>query len=131
MYLTSAQIKGKINSLAKQNGSEPIGLLRIYMMERFLERLSFSNYKDSFIIKGGILITSMIGISMRSTMDIDSTIKNFNLDKQTVYKIINEIKSNTELNNLWKKYQKKYKFASNIEYKENIETIEIIINNIK
>lgn len=47
MYLTSAQVKGKINSLAKQNSSDPIGLLRIYMMERFLERLSLAKYKDS------------------------------------------------------------------------------------
>ena len=116
MYLTSAQIKGKINSLAKQNGSEPIGLLRIYMMERFLERLSFSNYKDYFIIKGGILITSMIGISMRSTMDIDSTIKNFNLDKETVHKIINEI-INIELDDEIKFYIKDViDIMDNMEY---------------
>lgn len=93
MYLTSAQIKGKINSLAKQKGSDPIGILRIYMMERFLERLSLSKYKDHFVIKGGILVTSMVGVSMRSTMDIDTTIKNFNLDKETVRRIINEIGS--------------------------------------
>lgn len=91
MYLTSAQVKGKINSLAKQNSSDPIGLLRIYMMERFLERLSLSKYRDNFIIKGGILVTSMVGISMRSTMDIDTTIKNFNLDATSVISIINEI----------------------------------------
>ena len=96
MYLTSAQIKGKINSLAKQKGSDPISLLRIYMMERFLERLSISKYKDYCVIKGGILVTSMVGVSMRSTMDIDTTIKNFNLDKNFVEQIINEI-SNIEL----------------------------------
>ena len=65
-------------------------------MERFLERLSISKYKDYFVIKGGILVTSMVGVSMRSTMDIDTTIKNFNLDKNTVEQIINEI-SNIEL----------------------------------
>lgn len=96
MYLTSAQIKGKINSLAKQKESDPIGLLRIYMMERFLERLSVSKYKDYFVIKGGILVTSMVGVSIRSTMDIDTTIKNFSLDKETVHRIINEI-GNIEL----------------------------------
>ena len=46
------------------------------MMERFLERITYSKYKDDFIVKGGILVTSMIGISMRSTMDIDTTIRN-------------------------------------------------------
>ncbi|WP_298092315.1 nucleotidyl transferase AbiEii/AbiGii toxin family protein [uncultured Catenibacterium sp.] len=92
MYLTPAQIKGKIKNLAKKNGTDPIALLRIYMMERFLERIRYSKYKDDFIIKGGILVTSMIGIAMRSTMDIDTTIRNFDLTKEETTKIISEIK---------------------------------------
>ena len=92
MYLTPAQIKGRIKNIAKQNGSDPITLLRIYMMERFLERVTHSKYKNDFIIKGGILVTSMIGISMRSTMDIDTTIRNFDLTKDETTRIINEIK---------------------------------------
>ena len=91
MYLTPAQIKGRIKNIAKQNGSDPITLLRIYMMERFLERITYSKYKDDFIVKGGILVTSMIGISMRSTMDIDTTIRNFDLTKEETTRIINEI----------------------------------------
>lgn len=62
------------------------------MMERFLERITYSKYKDDFIVKGGILVTSMIGISMRSTMDIDTTIRNFDLTKEETTRIINEIK---------------------------------------
>lgn len=92
MYLTPAQIKGRIKNIAKQNGSDPITLLRIYMMERFLERVTHSKYKNDFIVKGGILVTSMIGISMRSTMDIDTTIRNFDLTKEETTRIINEIK---------------------------------------
>lgn len=92
MYLTSAQIKGRIKNVDKQNGSDPITLLRIYMMERFLERITYSKYKDDFIVKGGILVTSMIGISMRSTMDIDTTIRNFDLTKEETTRIVNEIK---------------------------------------
>ena len=92
MYLTPAQIKGRIKNVAKQNGSDPITLLRIYMMERFLERITYSKYKDDFIVKGGILVTSMIGISMRSTMDIDTTIRNFDLTKEETKRIVNEIK---------------------------------------
>lgn len=92
MYLTPAQIKGRIKNVAKQNGSDPITLLRIYMMERFLERITYSKYKDDFIVKGGILVTSMIGISMRSTLDIDTTIRNFDLTKEETTRIINEIK---------------------------------------
>lgn len=92
MYLTPAQIKGRIKNVAKQNGSDPITLLRIYMMERFLERITYSKYKDDFIVKGGILVTSMIGISMRSTMDIDTTTRNFDLTKEETTRIVNEIK---------------------------------------
>lgn len=92
MYLTPAQIKGRIKNIAKQNGSDPITLLRIYMMERFLERVTHSKYKNDFIVKGGILVTSMIGISLRSTMDIDTTIRNFDLTKEETTRIINEIK---------------------------------------
>ena len=61
-------------------------------MERFLERITYSKYKDDFIVKGGILVTSTIGISMRSTMDIDTTIRNFDLTKEETTRIVNEIK---------------------------------------
>lgn len=92
MYLSPAQIKGRVKNIAKQNGIDPISLLRICMMERFLDRVSQSKYKDDFIVKGGILVTSMIGISMRTTMDIDATIRNFDLSKKETTRIINEIK---------------------------------------
>ena len=58
--------------------------MRIYMMDRFLERLSQSLYRDNFIIKGGILVTSMDGVAMRSTMDIDASIKNLNLNEENI-----------------------------------------------
>lgn len=61
------------------------------MMERFLDRLSNSKYKNNFIIKGGILISSMIGISLRTTMDIDVNIKNINLNKIEIERIVKEI----------------------------------------
>ena len=67
-------------------------LLRIYMMERFLERVSLSPYRDNFIIKGGILVTSMVGTFLRSTMDIDTTIRSQALTADTVKRLIGEIK---------------------------------------
>ena len=82
MRITSAQLKGRIKSLALRSGADPRVLMRIYMMERFLERVSLSRYKENFIIKGGLLITSMVGISMRSTMDIDTTIKGQDITKR-------------------------------------------------
>ena len=61
------------------------------MTDRFLERLSYSKYKDNFIIKGGILVTSMVGVSLRSTMDIDATIKNLNLSVDDILKVVQDI----------------------------------------
>ena len=74
MGFTPEQIKGRIKSVAKQNNADARTLMRIYMMERFLERLAQSEYRDNFIIKGGILVTAMIGVAHRSTMDIDTTV---------------------------------------------------------
>lgn len=91
MSLTSAQLKGRIKNIAKQNHADARILIRIYMMERFLERISHSTYSENFIIKGGILVTSMIGVSLRSTMDIDTTIKNFNLTKEEAFNIVKKI----------------------------------------
>lgn len=91
MVLTSAQVKGKIKSLANKTKADARLLMRIYMMDRFLERLSISEYKDNFIIKGGILVTSMIGISMRSTMDIDASIRNINLSEEDVLEVVGKI----------------------------------------
>ena len=91
MGLTSAQVKGKIKNIASKNGADPRVLMRIYMMERFLERVSLSAYKDNFIIKGGMLITSMVGISVRSTMDIDTTVKGQDLSLENAQRIVREI----------------------------------------
>lgn len=91
MQLTEEQVKGRIKSLAKQKNADARTLMRVYMMERFLERVSASKYKDNFIIKGGMLITAMVGVSLRSTMDIDTSIKNQNLSEVDIRKILDEI----------------------------------------
>ena len=82
MALTAEQVKGRIKNLAKQNGADARVLVRLYMMERFLERVSVSQYAGNFVIKGGILVTSMVGIAMRSTMDIDASIRNCDLSEE-------------------------------------------------
>ncbi len=89
--LTAEQVKGRIKNVAKERNADPRILMRIYMMERFLERVSLSDYKNNFIIKGGVLITSMVGISLRSTMDIDTSIKNCDLNMDNAKEIITEI----------------------------------------
>ena len=92
MGFTPEQIKGRIKSVAKQNNTDARTLMRIYMMERFLERLAQSEYRDNFIIKGGILVTAMIGVAHRSTMDIDTSMKNLNLSAEDALRVVNQVK---------------------------------------
>lgn len=92
MGFTPEQIKGRIKSVAKQNNADARTLMRIYMMERFLERLAQSEYRDNFIIKGGILVTAMIGVAHRSTMDIDTSMKNLNLSTEDALRVVNRVK---------------------------------------
>ncbi len=91
MKLTPAQLKGRLKNLGNQHHADARTLMRLYMMERFLERISASEYRDNFIIKGGILVTSLIGMALRSTMDIDTTIKNLNLSDEDIRRIVDEI----------------------------------------
>lgn len=92
MGFTPEQIKGRIKSVAKQNNADARTLMRIYMMERFLERLAQSEYRDNFIIKGGILVAAMIGVAHRSTMDIDTSMKNLNLSAEDALRVVNQVK---------------------------------------
>lgn len=71
----SETTEGLDNNMAKQNNLVANTVLQNYMMERFLERVSVSRYKDNFILKGGFLIAAMVGFDLRSTMDMDTTIK--------------------------------------------------------
>ncbi len=85
------QLKAIINNLAKDKGVRPQLVLQNYMLERFLERISVSQYCNNFIIKGGFLIASMVGLDTRATMDMDATIKGRSVSQQTVQQIIEEI----------------------------------------
>ncbi len=91
MRLTQEQIKGRIKTLARENNADARVLIRMYMMERFLERVAASKYAENFVIKGGILVSSMIGVALRSTMDIDTSIRNFNLSEDEAVSVVKEI----------------------------------------
>lgn len=84
-------LKAIINNIAKENKVSAQSVLQTYMLERFLERISISKYKDNFILKGGMLISAMLGIDSRTTMDMDTTIKGFRLTEENISNIINEI----------------------------------------
>lgn len=84
-------IKAKIRNLAKNNDLSSQEVLQMFLFERFLERLSKSDYKSNFVIKGGFLVSSLIGINNRTTMDMDSTIKGLPLTEENITKVVNSI----------------------------------------
>ena len=90
---TSTQLKALLRNLSKKSNVEAEILLRNFMLERFLERVSISEYRNNFILKGGMLIAAMVGIDTRSTMDMDANIKGQNLTADEVTDICTNILS--------------------------------------
>lgn len=88
---TAEQIKGAIRNISKGKGVNPNSLLQMCLFEGILEKLSKSKYRENFILKGGLLISSLIGVDVRSTMDMDTTIKGIPVNEETITRIINEI----------------------------------------
>ena len=91
MITTARQLKDLIRNLSKKKSADAQILMRNYMMERFLERISLSKYKDKFILKGGMLVAAMVGLDARATMDLDATIKGANVSLTDVETIISNI----------------------------------------
>ena len=85
------QLKAIVKNMAKEKKIAAQLVLQNYMLERFLERVSLSSYRENFIIKGGFLIASMVGLDTRATMDMDATIKGYLVNKETIQKMIEEV----------------------------------------
>ena len=91
MIKTARQLKDLIRNLSKDKSADAQILMRNYMMERFLERISLSEYRDKFILKGGMLVAAMVGLDARSTMDIDATVKGATVGIEDVENMIASI----------------------------------------
>ena len=95
MMKTPEQIKGAVRNLAKKKGIHAQEVLQIFMFKRIIERLSVSPYKDRFTLKGGLLISAILGVAERTTMDMDTTVKGLPMDEQSIRKAISEILDQT------------------------------------
>lgn len=84
-------LKAKASNLSNKTNIPNKYLIQNFMFEALLKRISKSRYKDKFIIKGGFLLSSIFGVNLRSTMDLDTTIKGLPLDRETITKVINDI----------------------------------------
>ena len=91
MIKTSRQLKALVRNLTKGDSLQAQIIMRNYVMERFLERISLSKYRNNFILKGVMLVSAMVGLDTRSTMDIDTTIKNMPLSVENAREMIEEI----------------------------------------
>ena len=89
--MNSMQIKDKLKNIAMKRGVNFNTLLRLYMYDRFIERLAVSDYCDNFVLKGGFYLSTLFGLESRSTKDIDTAIKDANFTKKNVEKMIKSI----------------------------------------
>lgn len=87
------QIKDLINNIGKEKNINAQILLRNYMLERLLERISLSEFKDKFILKGGMLVAAIVGVDIRSTIDMDATIKSYPITIESINSIFDAILS--------------------------------------
>ena len=91
MITTSMQLKAKIRNLSGGDNDRARVLIRTFIMERFLERVALSPYRDKFILKGGMLVASMVGLEARATMDIDTTMQAMPLTMENARSVIEDI----------------------------------------
>jgi len=85
------QLKAIIKNIAKKKNISASLVLQNYMLERFLERVSLSQYRDNYVVKGGFLIASMVGLDSRATMNMDATIKGYPVNEESLQKMIEDI----------------------------------------
>ena len=90
---TPEQLKGAIRNMAAKKKLRPQEVLQMFLFERVLERLAVSPYRNNFILKGGLLISSMIGIDERTTIDMDTTVRGIRMEEPEIISIIREILS--------------------------------------
>ena len=91
MNANAMSLKAQIRNLSKKKNINAQVLLQNYMFERFLERLSLSEYKDKFVLKGGVLVAAIVGMDIRSTMDLDATLRELPLTEEDLHRTITAI----------------------------------------
>ena len=91
MSSKAMSLKGRIKNYAKINNIAAQVVLQNYMFERFLERMSVSEYSEKFVVKGGMLIAAIVGLDTRSTMDLDTTLRNLPLKEEQISAVLSSI----------------------------------------
>ncbi len=128
----SAQaVKDKLKNISREKNVDFNSVMRFYMYDRFVERLSKSKYKDNFILKGGFYLSKLFGIDNRNTMDIDTAIRKAEFTEENLIKMINEIISIDVGDNVKFKIEKTESIRDEDEYGGLRITINFMLENIK
>ncbi len=85
------RVKDLIKNLAKGDSGKAQLLQRRYAMERFLERMAESEYRQNLVLKGGMLVASMLNIGHRMTRDTDVTMLNKALSVDSAVEMVQGI----------------------------------------
>ncbi len=126
------QLKAVVKNIAKEKKISAQLVLQNYMLERFLERVSVSEYRNNFIIKGGFLIASMVGLNSKATMDMDATTRkreSSSVVKQ-YHKIMETVRNSEIMNRQWQNYQKDFDYAAGIEFRETCDAVVRIMESL-
>lgn len=129
--MNDRQLKDKIRNIAKKKNVDFNTVFRLYMYDRFIERLAISKYKDNFIIKGGFYLSVLFGVENRATMDIDTAITNASFDVGNIKNMLEDIISIDINDNAILKLTSISSIRDIDEYGGYRVTIHIIIENIK
>lgn len=132
MSSNSAQaIKAKLRNISKEKNVDFNSLMRFYMYDRFVERLSKSKYRDNFILKGGFYLSNLFGINNRSTMDIDTAIRKAEFTEDNLIKMVTEIINIDVDDNVKFKFEKCMPIRDEDEYGGLRIVISFQLENIK
>lgn len=131
MSNTAQAVKDKLKNISREKNVDFNSVMRFYMYDRFVERLSKSKYKDNFILKGGFYLSKLFGIDNRSTMDIDTAIRKAEFTEENLIKMINEIISIDVGDNVKFKIEKTESIRDEYEYGGLRITINFMLENIK
>ena len=128
----SAQaVKDKLKNVSREKNVDFNSVMRFYMYDRFVERLSKSKYKDNFILKGDFYLSKLFGLDNRSTMDIDTAIRKAEFTEENIIKMINEIINIDVGDNVKFKIEKTETIRDEDEYGGLRITINFMLENIK
>ena len=131
MSNTAQAVKDKLKNISREKNVDFNSVMRFYMYDRFVERLSKSKYKDNFILKGGFYLSKLFGLDNRSTMDIDTAIRKAEFTEENLIKMINEIISIDVGDNVKFKIEKTESIRDEDEYGGLRITINFMLENIK